>query len=196
MKKHLIRIVGGEYRHTPIPVVEGTGLRPTPDRVRETLYNWLQHFWSRDFSGKRVLDLFAGSGALGFEAASRGVASVQMVENNASAVASLRALQTRLQARHVSILAADARTVLRKLPAAGFDLVLLDPPFGQNWLDDLWPLLPFILAPGGLIYIESEKAVTPPETFEILRQSRAGRVHFHLLIFAAPQKTVNNPEIR
>ena len=192
MKKHLIRIVGGEYRRTPIPVVEGTGLRPTPDRVRETLYNWLQHLWNSDFSDKRVLDLFAGSGALGFEAASRGATHVQMVENNPAAVAALRALQTRLHAGHVSIMAGDARSAIKQMPSAAFDLILLDPPFGRNWLDELWALLPSILAPCGLIYVESEKAVTPPEPFEIVRQNRAGHVYFHLIRFAAPQKTVNN----
>src|SRR5690606_37658668 len=74
MKKHVVRIVGGDYRKTPIPVVDAPGLRPTPDRVRETLFNWLHHFWDGEYSQKRVLDLFAGSGELGFEAASRGVA--------------------------------------------------------------------------------------------------------------------------
>ena len=74
MRKHAVRIVGGDYRRTPISVVDAPGLRPTPDRVRETLFNWLNHFWGGQFSDKNVLDLFAGSGALGFESASRGVA--------------------------------------------------------------------------------------------------------------------------
>ena len=72
MKKHVVRIVGGDYRKTPIPVVDAAGLRPTPDRVRETLFNWLHHFWGGEYTDKRILDLFAGTGALGFEAASRG----------------------------------------------------------------------------------------------------------------------------
>ncbi|MEO6958493.1 MAG: RsmD family RNA methyltransferase, partial [Burkholderiaceae bacterium] len=109
MKKHLIRIVGGDYRHTPIPVIDAPGLRPTPDRVRETLYNWLQHLWARNFSDKRVLDLFAGSGALGFEAASRGAALVHMVENNPAAVTALRALRAKLKADKVRIDPGDAR---------------------------------------------------------------------------------------
>src|SRR3546814_15883357 len=74
MKKHVVRIVGGDYRKTPIPVVDAAGLRPTPDRVRETLFNWLRHFWGGNYADKRVVDLFAGTGALGFEAASHGVA--------------------------------------------------------------------------------------------------------------------------
>lgn len=195
MKKHLVRIVGGDYRRTPIPVVDAIGLRPTPDRVRETLYNWLQHLWANDFSQKRVLDLFAGTGALGFEAASRGAAHVQMVENNPAAVAALRALRTKLNADNVRIHAGDASTVINRLNAEPFDLVLLDPPFGQGWLDKLWGRLAPLLSPDGLVYIESEIPVTPPENFEILRQNHAGNVHYHLLRFAAPQKTVNNPEI-
>ncbi|HEY9280586.1 MAG TPA: 16S rRNA (guanine(966)-N(2))-methyltransferase RsmD [Eoetvoesiella sp.] len=195
MKKHVVRIVGGDYRRTPIPVVDGEGLRPTPDRVRETLYNWLQHFWANDFSQKRVLDLFAGTGALGFEAASRGVDHVLMVENNPSAIAALRALRTKLKADHVRIHAGDAATVLHRLNATPFDLVLLDPPFGKGWHDKLWSELSIALAPDGLVYVESETAIIPPEYFEVLRQNQAGSVHFQLLRFAAPRKTVNNPEI-
>lgn len=193
MKKHSLRIVGGDYRRTPIAVVDAAGLRPTPDRVRETLYNWLHHFWDGRFSDKRVLDLFAGTGALGFEAASRGAAHVQMVEANPEAVAALRQLRTRLGAGQVRIHAGDARTVLARLNASPFDLVLLDPPFGLDWLDKLWPALPGLMAPGALLYVESETPVGPPPAFEIVRQGKAGAVHFHLLRFAASQKTGNNP---
>jgi 16S rRNA (guanine(966)-N(2))-methyltransferase RsmD len=195
MKKHVVRIVGGDYRRTPIPVIDAAGLRPTPDRVRETLFNWLHHLWAGDFSQKNVLDLFAGTGALGFEAASRGVAHVQMVENNPAAVAALRTLRSRLKAEHVRIHAGNASMVLDRLGDTPFDLIMLDPPFGQGWLDRLWSKLPPVLSQGGLLYIESEAPIVAPDTFEILRQSRAGHVHFHLLRFAALQKTVNNPEI-
>jgi len=180
MKKHAIRIVGGDYRRTPIPVIDAVGLRPTPDRVRETLFNWLQHFWGGDFSGKRVLDLFAGSGALGFEAASRGAGHVQMVESNPHAVAALRELRNKLGAMQVRIHAGDARVVLHRLNETPFDLVLLDPPFGQEWLDKLWDELPAALAPDGLLYVESEAPVAAPATFTMLRQGKAGNVHFHL----------------
>lgn len=195
MKKHVVRIVGGDYRRTPIPIIDAAELRPTPDRVRETLFNWLHHLWAGSFSKKRVLDLFAGSGALGFEAASRGVAHVQMVENNPAALAALRALRSRLKAEHVRIHAGSALTVLDRLNDTPFDLIMLDPPFGQGWLDRLWDKLPAVLSPDGLLYIEAEAPVLPPESFEILRQSRAGHVHFHLLRFAALQKKVNNPDI-
>ena len=192
MKKHTIRIVGGEYRRTPIPVVAAEGLRPTPDRVRETLYNWLNYFWSGSFSDKHVLDLFAGTGALGFEAASRGAAHVQMVESNPAAVAALRALRNRLGALQVRVHAGDARQLLARLGDARFDLVLVDPPFGLGWLDNLWPALPGVLAHDGLLYIEAEHPVDAPAGFEVLRQSKAGHVHFQLLRFAATQKNVNN----
>src|SRR5690606_20053910 len=141
MKKHIVRIVGCDYRRTPIPVIDAPGLRPTPDRVRETLFNWLHHLWGGQFSDKHILDLFAGSGALGFEAASRGVAHVQMVENNPAAIASLRALRTKLGAKNVRIHAGDASMVARRLDATRYDLVLLDPPFGQGWIDRLWTRL-------------------------------------------------------
>ena len=195
MKKHTVRIVGGDYRRTPIPVVEASGLRPTPDRVRETLYNWVGHFWSGDFSDKRVLDLFAGTGALGFEAASRGAAHVQMVESNPAALAALRALRNKLDALQVRVHAGDAARILQRLDDARFDLVLVDPPFGQGWLESLWDRLPLVLSPGGLLYVESEAAIEPPAGFQILRASKAGQVHFQLLRFAATQKTDNNHSI-
>jgi len=196
MKKHLVRIVGGDYRQTPIPVIDAPGLRPTPDRVRETLYNWLQHLWARDFSDKRVLDVFAGTGALGFEAASRGAAHVRMIESHPAAVAALRSLRAKLGATQVAIEPGDASQVLARLQGGAYDLILLDPPFGQNRLEPLWDRLSSLLAPAGLVYVENEAPIGPPHGFELVRQSRAGHVHFHLLRFAATQKTVNNPETR
>lgn len=192
MKKHNIRIVGGEYRRTPIPVIEGEGLRPTPDRVRETLFNWLSHFWAGNFSDKRVLDLFAGTGALGFEAASRGAAHVQMVESNPAAVAAIRSLRNKLGALQVRVHAGDATVALQRLADARFDLVLVDPPFGRNWLDVLWDKLPGVLTKDGLLYIEAEAPFQVPDQFEVLRSAKAGQVHFQLARFAASQKSDNN----
>ena len=193
MKKHTVRIVGGEYRRTPIPVVGVEGLRPTPDRVRETLFNWLHHFWAGKFDDKRVLDLFAGTGALGFEAASRGAAHVQMVESHPAAIAALRTLRNKLRAHQVRIHAGDASHVIHRLGDARFDLVLVDPPFGQGWLDRLWPSYDHVLAAQGLLYIESEQALTPPKEYELLRHSKAGHVHSHLLRFAATQENDRIP---
>ena len=195
MKKHTIRIVGGEYRRTRIPVPDIDGLRPTPDRVRETLFNWLHHFWSGNFESRRVLDLFAGTGALGFEAASRGVEHVQMVEYNIQAVAGLRQMRERLKADNVRIHAGDAFQALSRMRAQPFDLVLVDPPFGHDLLSRVWSRLPPVLGPDSLIYVESEAAVNPPPPFTILRQSKAGHVHFYLLGFDALQKTDNNSEV-
>ncbi|SAI69678.1 N6-adenine-specific methyltransferase [Bordetella ansorpii] len=188
-----IRIVAGQYRRTPIAVPDVPGLRPTPDRVRETLFNWLTHLWGGEFSDKRVLDLFAGSGALGFESASRGVALVQMVERDRGAVSALRTLRDKLRADTVRIHAGDSMEALQRMDASRFDLILLDPPFNQGWLPRLWPLLPAILAEDGLVYVESEGACEPPEGFERLRDGKAGAVHYHLLQFAALRKTINNP---
>jgi len=188
MAKHSPRIVGGSYRRTPIPVVDAPGLRPTPDRVRETLFNWLNHFWGGSFTDKQVLDLFAGSGALGFEAASRGCAHVQMVENNPQALAALRLLRDKLNAQGVRVHAGDAMATLARMDASRFDLVLLDPPFNQDWLPRLWPALPAILAPHALVYAESEQPLLAPDGFELLRSDKAASVHYHLLQFAALRK--------
>lgn len=192
MKKHSVRIVGGDYRKTPIPVIDAPGLRPTPDRIRETLFNWLTHFWGGRFDDKTVLDLFAGTGALGFEAASRGVQHVQMVEQNAAAAAALRALRNRLNALHVRIHQGDAMQVLHRLETSRFDLILLDPPFGQGWIDRLWPLMPGLLRNDGLLYIESESRIMGTGSFPELRHTRAGSVHSQLFRFAATQETDNN----
>ncbi len=192
MKKHAVRIVGGDYRRTLIPVVDAPGLRPTPDRVRETLFNWLRHFWDGGFADKRVLDAFAGTGALGFEAASRGVGHVQMVESNPAAVAALRALRDKLGADQARIHSGRAEMVMQRLNDVPFDLVMLDPPFGQDWLSRLWPLLPNAVADRGLVYVESDAPIAAPASFELLRQSRAGNVHFYLLRFAATQEKNNN----
>jgi len=187
MKTHTIRIVGGDYRRTPIPVVDAAHLRPTPDRVRETLFNWLGHQWGGRFDDKSVLDLFAGSGALGFEAASRGVAFVQMVEHHPGAVAALRALRNKLGAQQrVRVHAGDAHAVLQRLDAR-FDLILLDPPFAQDGLVRLWDKLPARLTPAGLVYAEAPNALQAPDGFTLLRQARAGQVHFHLLACTASE---------
>lgn len=188
MGNKYIRIVGGQYRRTPIAVPDVETLRPTPDRVRETLFNWLNHLWAGEFADKQVLDLFAGSGALGFEAASRGVAHVQMVERDKTAASALRTLRDKLKADMIRIHVGDAMQVAERMDASRFDLILLDPPFGQGWLTRLWPILPGILNEHGLVYVEAESPIEAPEGFQILRQDKAGAVHYHLLEFAALRK--------
>lgn len=180
MVKKYIRIVAGQYRKTRIEVPDAPGLRPTPDRVRETLFNWLSYLWDNDYTQKQVLDLFAGSGALGFEAASRGVAHVLMVESNPLALSELRKLRDRLKADNVRVHSGDARHVLARGAAARFDLILLDPPFGQGWFPDLISTASELLTEDGLIYAEHDSQINAPAGFVALRHGRAGGVHYHL----------------
>ena len=175
---HELRIIGGLWKRSKLPVADKPGLRPTPDRVRETLFNWL----GQDLSGWRCLDAFAGSGALGFEAASRGAAEVLLLEQDADLVRSLQASRLRLRADNLRIERADAMAWMARAPAGGFDLVLLDPPFDSELAARALPLAARLAADRGLIYLESGRALTdPPEGWALHRQGRAGAVHFHLL---------------
>lgn len=179
-----VRIIGGDWKRTPLAVADVPGLRPTPDRVRETLFNWVAHLLP-DIGSLRGLDLFAGSGALGFELASRGAARVTLVEAHPRALQALRAAQAKLAADRVDVVAGDALAVAAHWPPAGFDLVFVDPPFGAGLHDAALALARRLLAPGGLIYVESPKPLTPEQAaatgLTIVRSGRAGRVSFHLL---------------
>src|SRR5437764_2603711 len=128
---HQVRIIGGQWKRTLLPVADRPGLRPTPDRVRETLFNWL----GQDLTGWRCVDAFAGTGALGLEAASRGAADVLLVESEGTLVDQLRALVKKLDAQNVRVQRGNALTVLASLPPAGADLVFLDPPFESDLFD-------------------------------------------------------------
>lgn len=181
-KPHAIRIIGGDWKRTPLPVLDLDGLRPTPDRVRETLFNWL----GQRLDGQRCLDLFAGSGALGFEAASRGAARVLMVERNSRAASQLRANQERLGARMIEIAEADGLRLAASLPPGSFDVVFLDPPFGSDVLDKALGLTAPLVSSDGFLYVEAGVAIEPGANealagWEIVRQGKAGAVHFHLL---------------
>lgn len=184
-----VRIIGGRFKRTPLPVPDVEGLRPTPDRVRETVFNWLDHLRDRDWSGAQCLDLFAGSGGLGFEAASRGAASVLMVEAHAGAARLLEATRAKLDAANVEVRRADAHAAAEALLRSGrrFDLIFLDPPYHQSWLQRMLPTCAALLAPGGLVYAESEMALdgdAAPEWmagWQAVRMDRAGMVHYHLL---------------
>ena len=174
-----MRITGGEWRSRLIKVIDAPGLRPTPDRVRETLFNWLGH----DLTGLRCLDLFAGSGILGFEAASRGAAGVVLVERDQRVLATLRQNVEALGGSRVEVVRGDALEFAVSAARQGrqFDLVFLDPPYRQQWLDRVWPLLPAIVAPEGRVYVEAELAVVPPAPWRIVREGQAGQVFYHLL---------------
>lgn len=172
-----VRIVGGVYRSRMIDVPDAMGLRPTPDRVRETLFNWL----GQDMSGWRCLDLFAGSGALGFEAASRGAAEVVMVEFVPKVFAHLQKTQAQLGANNVKLLRGDGLKFVQAPVASGFDLVMLDPPFRLGWLEKLAQYLPHLLAPGARVYVESESAIETYAGMTAIKAGKAGQVHYHLL---------------
>jgi len=151
------------------------GLRPTPDRVRETLFNWLGQW----LDGLSCLDLFAGSGALGFEAASRGAARVVMVEQARAAFAVLENQKKLLGAPQVELVFDDALAYLKRA-ARKFDLVFLDPPFGQNALPAVFQRLPRVLASDARVYIEAPVALEPEAAWSELRRARAGQVHYQL----------------
>ncbi|WP_395822973.1 16S rRNA (guanine(966)-N(2))-methyltransferase RsmD [Collimonas sp.] len=184
-----VRIIGGVWKRTPLAVLDSEGLRPTPDRVRETVFNWLAHLLDGNWSGVRCLDLFAGTGALGFEAASRGAAAVSMIEHNTPAVRQLEATKVKLDALQVQILRSDAATWLSKAAgdAARYDLIFLDPPYHQGWLEKTLPLCRALLSEYGFLYLESEFALSPEELpawlagWELLRADKAGMVFYHLL---------------
>jgi 16S rRNA (guanine966-N2)-methyltransferase len=181
-KAHTIRIIGGDWKRTPLPVLDLDGLRPTPDRVRETLFNWL----GQRLDGLRCLDLFAGSGALGFEAASRGAARVVMVERNARAAHQLRANQARLAAQSIEIAEADALRLAGSLVPGSFDVVFLDPPFGDDLLGRALELAAPLVSADGFLYVESGVPIDLAQTealagWAIVRRGKAGAVHYHLL---------------
>ena len=171
-----LRIIGGKYRSRVLRVAARPGLRPTPDRVRETLFNWL----GQDLSGLACLDLFAGSGALGFEAASRGAARVVMVEQDRTAVAELNRSRAALGAEQVLIVAGDANALLAREKEC-FDVVFLDPPFRQNAVPDLLAKLPPRLLRGARVYVESGAPVAVLWPWTELKQARAGQVSYQLL---------------
>lgn len=175
-----LRIIGGRWRSRRLQFLDRPGLRPTPDRVRETLYNWLQF----RLAGCHVLDLFAGSGALGFEALSRGAASLTLIERDAGQATQLRAVAAQLEAEHCQVLAADSLRWLEtaEAPPGGYGLILLDPPFHQGLPAQALAALVARgwLTPGVLVYVESEQgpdALLVPAGLHLHRETRAGLVH-------------------
>jgi len=176
-----VRIIGGQWKRSKLHVADLPGLRPTPDRVRETLFNWL----GQDLSGWRCLDAFAGSGALGFEAASRGADQVVLLERDRRLAASLGDAKTRLKAEQVRVEAVDALTWMARCPPDTFELVFIDPPFDAPLVEPALAAAVRLVVPQGFIYVEAGQALTPeplaPQGLRLHRQGRAGAVHFHLL---------------
>jgi 16S rRNA (guanine966-N2)-methyltransferase len=188
-----VRIVGGLWKRSKLQVPAVEGLRPTSDRVRETLFNWL----GQDLTGLRCVDAFAGTGALGLEAASRGAAEVRCIEANPALAQGLRRNAERLGASQVRVEAGDAVQRMAMLPANVWDVVFLDPPFsqaprsaaGQGLFEQVLVQAVRLLAPQGMVYLEAPQAwtaeVLQPLGLEVWRQGKAGAVHYHLLQRAA-----------
>ena len=177
-----VRIIGGRYKRSRLAVVDVPGLRPTPDRVRETLFNWL----GQDLRGWRCLDLFAGSGALGLEAASRGAAHVDLVERDARAAAALQQACARLQAPNVQVHARDALTYAAQAAPASYDLVFVDPPYAAALQRDALAQAARLLHDDGLAYVEAPGAdalahCIDARSWTLQRSGHAGDVHYALL---------------
>lgn len=176
-----LKIIGGEWRSRQLNFYDVPGLRPTPARVRETLFNWLQY----DVAGSHCLDLYAGSGALGFEAASRGAKAIVEVEADANACRALKENSVKLAATQIKIVQSEVFRFLAA-DAQAFDIVFLDPPFGMDlasqtchWLEDKgW------LSPYAKIYVEVESKLKTledlPENWRLLKSKAAGEVAYHL----------------
>ena len=180
-----VRIIGGQWKRTRLAVRDKPGLRPTPDRVRETLFNWL----GQDLSGWRCLDAFAGTGALGFEAASRGAAQVVLVEQDPELVELLRATKTRLQADAVEVRRANGLSMLASAAPGSLDAIFLDPPFDAGVWDKALRAAAAAVTPEGFIYLEApaewKDGQLAPFGLARVRRLKAGAVHAHLLRRAA-----------
>jgi 16S rRNA (guanine966-N2)-methyltransferase len=176
-----VRIIGGRWRRRVLRFPDALGLRPTPDRVRETLFNWL----GQDLDGLSCLDLFAGSGALGFEAVSRGAREVTLVEQAAPVVRALHQQVRDLDfpaSPALRIEHGDALQFAARCRSAGqrFDVVFLDPPYRLGWWAKLLPLVDDLVKETGRLYMECEVPVTPPAGWVVYREGKAGQVFFHL----------------
>lgn len=184
-----VRIIGGQWRRTRLPVADKEGLRPTPDRVRETLFNWLASLAGAgggELPGWHCVDVFAGTGALGFEAASRGAATVLLCEQDAALAAQLTATQAKLEAKAVRVERGNGLTALGRCAPRSLQAVFIDPPFDQAKLYEgaLRAALP-ALAEGGVVYLEAAQPWSEEELapygLKVFRHLKAGAVHAHLL---------------
>jgi 16S rRNA (guanine(966)-N(2))-methyltransferase RsmD len=183
-----VRINAGTWRSRLIKFPDAEGLRPSPERVRQTLFNWL----GQDLSGLHCLDLFAGTGVMGFEALSRGASAVTMVEKSSLACAALHANKTLLNAAAASIVHQDALQFLAQ-NSQSYQLIFLDPPYNKAWLAQVMPQLASCLHDDGRLYVEAEFALDEAKQadsqpflagWQVLKQSKAGNVFYHLLKLA------------
>jgi 16S rRNA (guanine(966)-N(2))-methyltransferase RsmD len=175
-KQNIVKINAGVWRSRLLKFPDVDGLRPSPERVRQTVFNWL----GQDLTGKTCLDLFAGTGAFGFEALSRNAKQVTMVEYSKLASQSLMQNKALLNAEHCKILNSDAMQFLASNKQQ-FDIIFCDPPYNKQWLDKLLPLLGDHLSAEGVLYVEAEYRVEASEEWAVFKQSKAGNVYYHLL---------------
>lgn len=176
--KQTVRIIGGQYRGKKLSFPDTEGLRPTPDRVKETLFNWLMH----DIRGARCLDAFAGSGALGFEAYSRGAKRVVLVESSLQVYNNLKQIASSFNSTNISVIHAEAEEYFQH-SAECFDIIFLDPPFAKNYLPRCMDLLAHsnLLVTNGLVYLESpDKLDVDPAYWQEKKSKRAGQVIYGL----------------
>ena len=179
--RNQVRIIAGKWRSRILRFPDSASLRPTPDRVRETLFNWL----GQRLDGLVCLDLFAGSGALGFEALSRGAGRVVMVESSREAARSLMANAGELQAAEAEIVAGDALAYLGRTTER-FDVVFVDPPYASDLAARTLAALPPHLEPDARVSVESAEALDVPPPWRVVRRDRAGAVRYALLDLSPP----------
>jgi len=187
-----VRIIGGKWKRTSLPVLQAPGLRPTPDRVRETLFNWITHLCHGYWDEISCLDLFAGTGALGFESASRGARHVTMVESDKQVFHQLQAIIGKLRADNIDLVCQDALEILQQLVwhDKKFNLIFVDPPYEKDVWPEILNLCKNIVMGSGWVYLEFNqpiggflKAKIPgwQAEWEIVREDQAGYVYYYLL---------------
>ena len=183
MSINRVRIIGGQHRRRLLEFPDAQGLRPTPDRVRETLFNWLE----QDLTGKHCLDLFAGSGALGLEAASRGAEQVVLVENNREAFRALQKNCEKLPCTHAELRCEDGLEYLRR-ENKRYDVIFVDPPFSSDLLPRVMQIVAGKLTEQGLLYVETGQLFEPGAPWIVMKRARAGQVHYQLLQYQGVPK--------
>lgn len=175
-KQNTVRINAGEWRSRLLKFPDAEGLRPTPERVRQTVFNWL----GQDLTGLDCLDLFAGTGVMGFEALSRNAKAAILVEKTPSVYKAILENKATLKADAAQVFNIDALSFLAQTRQQ-FDVIFLDPPYNQGWLAKVLPLLPMHLKPEGLVYAEAEFLIEDDAAWQVIKQSKAGNVFYHLL---------------
>ncbi len=183
--EHKVRIIGGQWKRTVLHIPLGLTVRPSLSRVRETLFNWIEFFLDGQWSEQTCLDLFAGSGALGFEAASRGAKEVYLWEKERTLVSAMQNTARKIQATQLQIQTTDSLLNLERASVVGqqWDIIFCDPPFDASYYDRILPLVISVLREGGFLYCENQALIdfSLYPALTLLRSGRAGSVHYFLL---------------